>query len=106
MQNLIATAKIQVLYTEQATGLKLKLLNVLFKGGFVVCNAAMLEGTGFSENSSLKVKETGAEYIDAITVFYGIQYTQELVKERELQLTEFKNENTVKKLIETVFEEG
>src|SRR5690606_15715599 len=43
--HLIRGAQVHVLYTAQATGLKLKLLNVLFKGRFIVCNPQMLSGT-------------------------------------------------------------
>jgi hypothetical protein len=46
MSELITNAKINLLITFQATGLKLKLLNALYKGGFVVANNKMLQGTG------------------------------------------------------------
>lgn len=45
LQSLISEAKVNVLYTHQSTGLKLKLLNVLFNGGAVVANKKMMEGT-------------------------------------------------------------
>lgn len=45
MQNLVQRAKVNVLFTEQSTGLKLKLLNVLFNGHAVIVNRAITEGT-------------------------------------------------------------
>jgi hypothetical protein len=45
MQILIEDAQIHCLYTHQATGLKLKLLNVLYSGRFCICNEDMLAGT-------------------------------------------------------------
>lgn len=46
MNRLICEAHINVLITFQATGLKLKLLNVLFAGRFCLANDLMLSGTG------------------------------------------------------------
>lgn len=45
MAKLIHDAQINLLITEQATGLKLKLLNVLYQGRHVVANDKMVEGT-------------------------------------------------------------
>jgi glycosyltransferase involved in cell wall biosynthesis len=45
MKALIHDAQIHLLITEQATGLKLKLLNVLYKGRHVIANEKMVEGT-------------------------------------------------------------
>ena len=45
MSALINNARVHVLYTDQATGLKLKLLNALQTSGHVVVNNAMIEGT-------------------------------------------------------------
>ena len=42
MQTLLQDAHIHCLYTHQPTGLKLKLLNVLYSGRFCICNDAML----------------------------------------------------------------
>lgn len=45
MSRLISEAQIHLLLTFQSTGLKLKLLNVLFEGRHVVCNPEMVCGT-------------------------------------------------------------
>lgn len=45
MKNLIASAQINFLYTNQPTGLKLKLLNVLYHGRFCIVNPHMVWGT-------------------------------------------------------------
>lgn len=49
MENLLQNAHIQLLYTDQATGLKLKLLSSLFCGRHVVANDMMLRGSGLEE---------------------------------------------------------
>jgi len=62
MTELIRNAHINLLITFQATGLKLKLLNALYNGSFVVVNNKMLHGTGlddlcFIANTALEMKE-------------------------------------------------
>lgn len=49
MFELIRNAHVNILVTFQATGLKLKLLNTLYKGRFCLVNDKMLNGTGLSE---------------------------------------------------------
>ena len=62
MADLINKAHINLLITFQATGLKLKLLNALHNGSFVVVYNKMLHGTGLDElcfiaNTALEMKE-------------------------------------------------
>lgn len=49
MSELIRNAHVNILVTFQATGLKLKLLNVLHQGRFCLVNDKMLNGTGLDE---------------------------------------------------------
>ena len=49
MFSLIQNAQANILITFQATGLKLKLLNTLYKGRFCVVNPEMVQGTGLVE---------------------------------------------------------
>ncbi|QQR85641.1 MAG: glycosyltransferase [Flavobacteriales bacterium] len=49
IHRLVREAQVHVLPTFQATGIKLKLLLCLFAGRHVVCNPAMVEGTGLEE---------------------------------------------------------
>ena len=49
MDELLRNAHVNILVTFQSTGLKLKLLNTLFKGRFVLVNPAMLAGTGLND---------------------------------------------------------
>ncbi|MBK7029990.1 MAG: glycosyltransferase [Bacteroidales bacterium] len=49
MEELLREAQVNVLITFQATGLKLKLLNTLFKGRHVLVNSKMLAGTGLDD---------------------------------------------------------
>lgn len=46
MSHLVAGSQVCVLFTEQSTGLKLKLLRSLYEGRFCLVNDKMVEGTG------------------------------------------------------------
>lgn len=46
ISQLIEDAQINVLYTSQSTGIKLKLIHALYRGRHVVVNAKMVQGTG------------------------------------------------------------
>lgn len=64
MQALIRDAHIHCLYTYQATGLKLKLLNSLYAGRHVILNDKMLHGTNL--HSLCLVAESPIEFIELI----------------------------------------
>ena len=53
MQRLVAEAQVCVMVTQQATGLKLKLLHSLYAGRFCVVNSAMVAGTGLEPLCSI-----------------------------------------------------
>lgn len=101
---LVRNAQINVLFTPQPTGLKLKLLNALHKGRFVICNSNMLEGTDLDRNGSLIVCNSADEYLKAINHFFFKDFTDELNKERQKLLLNFDNEQNAKKLIHEVFD--
>ena len=63
MDRLIAGAQVNILTTRQATGLKVKLLNSLFKGRYCLVNDLMVKGTGLADlctvtTSSEAMRET------------------------------------------------
>ena len=99
MNNLIEKAQIHTLYTEQATGLKLKLLNVLFKGRFVLCNDKMVSGTGLNANESLFICNTPEDFIKKIDSNFKLSFEKNLNSSREKQLENFSNKKNVERLI-------
>ncbi|MBK9284114.1 MAG: glycosyltransferase family 1 protein [Sphingobacteriaceae bacterium] len=101
MNGLIQNAQVHCLYTSQDTGLKLKLLNCLYKGRFIVSNAKMLRGTGIQQNSGLFIDE---QFIQAIQTCFNSEFNEQLIHERKEQLKVFDNSNNADKLIETVFD--
>ena len=97
MQQLIEDAHVHCLYTHQATGLKLKLLNVLYSGRFCICNNFMLEGTNLE--NCVMVKNTPEGIIQAIQQCFKSEFTSELIEERKNKLTQFNNADKTKRLI-------
>lgn len=68
MESLIEKAKLHLLITFQATGVKLKLLHVLQRHGKVLSNSKMIEGTGL--DNYCMVANTPTEIIAKIQSFY------------------------------------
>lgn len=99
MADLVKNAHIHLLYTDQGTGLKLKLLNVLFKGRFVLCNRQMLEGTGLHENHSLQVADTANDFLRIIPRLMSAEISKEHLQQRLAQTSQFDNHKNVETLL-------
>ncbi|MCD6020060.1 MAG: mannosyltransferase [Bacteroidetes bacterium] len=97
MQALITNAHIHCLYTAQATGLKLKLLNVLYSGRFVIANSNMLAGTDLKESCVLA--NNPQEYVEAIESLFSEKFTQEETEKRKSIIASMNNSEKTKKLI-------
>lgn len=103
MTELIRNAHVNILVTFQATGLKLKLLNVLHQGRFCLVNDKMLNGTGLDElcfigNDTAALKER-------LSVLFESDFTVDDASKREKVLAEFySNSKNAEKLIELVWE--
>ena len=102
MTKLIQDAQIHVLYTAQPTGLKLKLLNVLFKGRYIVCNSNMTEGTGIVENNGFLLANTANEFIQKINSVFETEFSSTNIQERQKQISNFDNVENCKKLVEVI----
>ncbi|HRG00135.1 MAG TPA: glycosyltransferase [Bacteroidia bacterium] len=98
MQSLIEEAQIHCLFTEQATGLKLKLLNVLYSGKFVIANTNMLVGTTLTE--ACTIANTPKEFIDSINQFFELEFTNQGIEKRKKLIASINNEEKTKKLID------
>ena len=74
MHKLIYEAKIHCLYTAQATGLKLQLLNVLFSGGFVIANSNMVHGTDLY--MACNIANSPSQYLDHINKLMHLVFNE------------------------------
>ncbi|MGE0568832.1 MAG: glycosyltransferase family 1 protein [Bacteroidia bacterium] len=106
MSRLIENAHIHVLYTDQATGLKLKLLNVLFTGRHILTNQNMLEGSGIFSHSGLSICNSGNEFVQNIEQMMSAQFDNEHIIERKKALAlhdNFTKAETINHLISKWF---
>ncbi|MBA3665606.1 MAG: glycosyltransferase [Bacteroidetes bacterium] len=99
MDNLLEKAQLHCLHTSQGTGLKLKLLNVLYKGRFILCNQKMLEGTGIKENETLTICNSPEEYLSSIKRLMTAEFTEKLITQRKDSVQAFDNEKNIQTLV-------
>jgi hypothetical protein len=93
------------LFTQQATGLKLKLLNVLFNSKFIICNQNMLEGTDIIATGGLFIANTNQEFINYIEELKNKTFGQEEILERSKQIAQFSNQTNIELLMKLCFNE-
>ncbi|MBK8424984.1 MAG: glycosyltransferase [Lewinellaceae bacterium] len=106
MNELISSAHINLLVSFQSAGIKLKLINALFRGRFCVVNKLMISGTGLAE--LCYVRNSAAAIRQTIEALINAPFERSRVEERRTLLeTEFSNERNAKKLMEIIkFQDG
>ena len=82
MDELMKNAHIHLLHTAQPTGLKLKLLNVLYQGRHIVANSQMLAGTDLPQTDLCQVVDTAKEQIEACKQLQNRDFTEEQIATR------------------------
>ncbi len=98
MSELIKNAHINILPSFNSTGIKIKLLNALFNGRFVITNAASLEGTGLE--TLCKIAEKPSDYKQAIQQMLQLPFTQtEINKRNEILKFKYNNEKNAIQLM-------
>ena len=101
MTKLITEANANVLITFQSTGIKLKLLNALYKGGFCIVNDKMTERTGGGE--LCRVTHSDSDMVNAINEVFGKTYDEKEEQKRiELMNKYYNNEVNIKILAEAI----
>lgn len=101
MTKLITEANANVLITFQSTGIKLKLLNALYKGGFCIVNDKMTESTGVGE--LCRVTHSDSDLVNALNEVFGKKYDEKEEQKRiELLNKYYNNEVNIKILAEAI----
>jgi hypothetical protein len=101
IHDLIASAHINVLHTNQNTGIKLKLLNALYRGKFAVVNPLMVEGSGLEQLCA--IGQNFDEMKTKIEEYLVLDYSQAYFEKRKQTLIEkFSNISGANKLIEHI----
>ncbi len=103
MEALIKNAQINILVTFQSTGLKLKLLNTLYNGRWMLVNPEMLAGTGLE--SLCEIAADATEMKKKIHSLFNTEFDQnQLVARKELLKKRFSDEENAGKLIHEIFD--
>lgn len=98
IHDLIKKAHINVLHTNQNTGIKLKLLNALYRGKFAVVNPLMVEGSGLE--SLCAIGKNFSAMLTKVKEYCLLDYTPQHFENRKKYLEEhFNNQLAVKELI-------
>jgi hypothetical protein len=84
MSTLIKKAHIHLLPSFNSTGIKIKLLNALFNGRFIITNAASIEGTGLETLCS--IEETAEGYLKRINELVEIPFDEKDINNRKRKL--------------------
>jgi len=103
MESLIAGAHINLLLTDQPTGLKLKLLNSIYQGKHCLVNEKMLVGSGLDK--CVDIANSNDEIIDSIQNLMQKSFTIEDYEQRKKLIPdEYCNQYKVEKLIKLIFD--
>jgi hypothetical protein len=97
MDDLIRNAQVNLLYTAQSTGIKLKLLHALFSGRHCLVNREMVEGTGLAHLCTLANRPE--EMMNSLEVLMKLPFTIEQVRERKKTLQDFSNRAGAEKIL-------
>ena len=102
MIDLLRQAQVNILVTNQPTGLKLKLLNALYNGRFCLVNSDMVKGT--SLDSLCVVADEPEQMITEIKRLMEEDFTEDDIEERNAQMRQlYDNEANAEKIIQTIF---
>lgn len=102
ISELIQQAHINVLPTFQNTGIKLKLINVLYQGRFVLANDLMVNNTGLE--TLCERADTADDMIIAIDALMKKEFKQQAIDQRKIVLAgTFDNATNAQKLCEVIF---
>ena len=101
MIDLLRQAQVNILVTNQPTGLKLKLLNALYNGRFCLVNADMVKGT--SLESLCVVADEPEQMIAEIKRLMEEDFTEDDIDERDAQMRQlYDNEANARKIVEAI----
>lgn len=98
ISDMMANAQVNIIPTFQATGIKLKLINVLYQGRFVLANTPMVANTGCE--SLCEIANTPEEFIHQLKYIFTQTYSDANTQERTMKLNGlFDNNKNAKELI-------
>ena len=101
MIDLLRQAQVNILVTNQPTGLKLKLLNALYNGRFCLVNSDMVKGT--SLDTLCVVADEPKQMIAEIKRLMEEDFTEDDIEKRDAQIRQlYDNEANALKIVEAI----
>lgn len=100
MQRLVAEAQVNILYTDQPTGMKLKLLHALFCGRHCLVNSAMVAGTGLE--GLCQVADTAEAMRETLNQLMHTDFDAQQIALRTDRLALYTTANAVRPMIELI----
>jgi len=98
MAELIQNAQLHLMPSFNCTGIKIKILNALFNGRFIITNSASLKGTGL--DTLCEIAESPMDYEQKINELFGKSFSQnDINKRKEILETMYDNEKNAQQLI-------
>jgi hypothetical protein len=97
LDKLIQEAHVNLLFTAQPTGIKLKLLHALFAGRHCLVNLPMVEGTGLSKLCT--VSDEGSALKLSLDMLMGTPFKGEQIDLRKKALKDFSNRANAEKIV-------
>lgn len=102
MQDLIAKAHLNILPSFSNTGIKLKLLNALFNGRFVIVNEASIEGSNL--DGLCHLASDAQSFQKKITALFSQPFASEIIERRKKILySMFNNEANAKQQVQWIW---
>jgi hypothetical protein len=99
---LLNTAHINTLITFQKTGIKLKLLNTLYRGKHIIANSELIEDTGLE--SLCHLANTKKEILEKTAQLFNEQFSDTEVQKRSIKLKQFNPIESAKKIVDIIFQ--
>ena len=101
LNELLKRAHINTLFSFQKTGIKLKLLNTLYKGKFIIANNHLIEDTGL-ENLCV-LANTKEEVLRKTEILFNKEFSEMEIQKRLKKLQEFSPKESAKKIVNIIF---
>ncbi|WP_288954752.1 hypothetical protein [uncultured Polaribacter sp.] len=103
LNELFSKAHINTLFSFQKTGIKLKLLNTLYKGKFIIANSPLIEDTGLE--STCEIANSKEEILKKTETLFQKEFTEKDIEKRLKKLKPFSPETAAKKMMEIIFKQ-
>ena len=103
MKKLINEAAINILFTNQTSGVKLKLINSLYQGHYCLANEKMLNGSGL-DDLCVPIPDKPEKISECIKEYLSKNFPDSEIQKRKQVLGEmYDNRKNAKKIIEIAF---